>query len=267
MSQNSSLEDVKKQYRKLVLIHHPDKNDNSPLAIEKIKEINSAYAELMKQNQSENRDIKFTSTSSVDLKDIFNYMFLYMINKPKDIKLDVHVDLREIYYSNIKKISYKIRRGDILETENIYIELCNYENEYVFEHMGDENIFTKERSNVLIKLYVDNNNQNLSINYELNRYELIYLMKINVYEYFYGINRPIDLFDEKISIKNSYNIGNVLKKNRGLPYYDNNDIEVRGDLIIFFEVDVSFNNIKMKKENFVIKNNIKEYFDILNNGS
>lgn len=44
-----SLEFLKKQYRKLALKHHPDKNDNTSESNEKFKQINEAYTYLKRE--------------------------------------------------------------------------------------------------------------------------------------------------------------------------------------------------------------------------
>ena len=43
VSRESSEEDIKKAYRRLVFQHHPDRNPDSAQAEAKIREINSAY--------------------------------------------------------------------------------------------------------------------------------------------------------------------------------------------------------------------------------
>jgi DnaJ-class molecular chaperone len=44
--ENASQEDIKKAYRRLALIHHPDKNDGTKESEEKFKALKSAYDEL-----------------------------------------------------------------------------------------------------------------------------------------------------------------------------------------------------------------------------
>jgi molecular chaperone DnaJ len=46
LSQNSTPEEIKKKYKELVKLHHPDRNENKEQATNKIKEINEAYSLL-----------------------------------------------------------------------------------------------------------------------------------------------------------------------------------------------------------------------------
>ena len=46
IERNATQEDIKKAYRKLSLLHHPDKNLNSQESINKIQDINEAYEVL-----------------------------------------------------------------------------------------------------------------------------------------------------------------------------------------------------------------------------
>lgn len=46
----------KKQYRKLVLVYHPDKNQEDPMAREKFQKLKEAYEILMDQDKRKQYD-------------------------------------------------------------------------------------------------------------------------------------------------------------------------------------------------------------------
>lgn len=80
LDKNATKEDIKKAYRKLSLIHHPDKNGNSQESIDKIQDINEAYEvlsnpekKMMYDNGSDGT--MFPHDIPVDLNDIFSSLF------------------------------------------------------------------------------------------------------------------------------------------------------------------------------------------------
>jgi DnaJ-class molecular chaperone len=80
IDKNATKDDIKKAYRKLSLIHHPDKNGNSQESIDKIQDINEAYEVLsnpekrmMYDNGSDGT--MFPHDIPVDLNDIFSSLF------------------------------------------------------------------------------------------------------------------------------------------------------------------------------------------------
>ncbi len=56
VQENSSIDEIKKQYRKLVRKYHPDKNPGNKQAEEKFKEINEAYETLSNPNKRQQYD-------------------------------------------------------------------------------------------------------------------------------------------------------------------------------------------------------------------
>ena len=60
-----SLEYLKKQYRKLALKHHPDKNGNTFESNEHFKKINEAYTYLKNENNPPLEDSAFPSSAFV----------------------------------------------------------------------------------------------------------------------------------------------------------------------------------------------------------
>lgn len=67
IKENSSEAEIKKAYRELAKKYHPDQYGSNPLkdlAEEKMREINEAYDELMKKNQSSNSSYSSYNTSN-----------------------------------------------------------------------------------------------------------------------------------------------------------------------------------------------------------
>jgi DnaJ-class molecular chaperone len=65
------LDNVRRQYRKLALQHHPDKNDGTPESNEKFKEINEAYHHLKNLNDRKQTIHTQMPTTYADLLGLF----------------------------------------------------------------------------------------------------------------------------------------------------------------------------------------------------
>ncbi len=57
VSKTASLKEIKEAYRKLAFMYHPDKNSNDHTAVEKMKEINNAYAVLSNPDKRKEYDL------------------------------------------------------------------------------------------------------------------------------------------------------------------------------------------------------------------
>lgn len=81
IDKNASEYDIKKSYRKLAMIYHPDKNKNKD-AEEKFKQISEAYQILSDKEKKFNYDngIYNQKNSFSNPRDIFNDFFNYNIN-------------------------------------------------------------------------------------------------------------------------------------------------------------------------------------------
>jgi curved DNA-binding protein CbpA len=122
-----SLEYLKKQYRKLALKNHPDKNNNTPESNEKFKQINEAY-DLLKREIKHLNSEDFTeendsdNDSSLYFDILRSFMKSVLERKYNDILSKIVNDI----ISAGKKISIKIFDDLDKETSsNIYTFLSN----------------------------------------------------------------------------------------------------------------------------------------------
>lgn len=253
------LEQIKKNYRKLILRYHPDKNNGES---EKFIQIKSAYNSIVKERS--------LTLSVQDRAKRFMFM-LYLFMKPKNIKLNVKVSIYDIYNAEIKKINYmRIIDGE-KKRHTVYIDLLNFRSEYEFEELGDENPFTKKCGDMTVCITIDYGkydktlfvDDTLCINKISDTYNLSYKLKLNLYEYFYGLRSNYDFIGKDIDLSHHipFNDGMILTlKNHGLPYETVNDEIFRGGLTILLEL--TFENVKKETthdEQFL--NFLKEHFN------
>jgi curved DNA-binding protein CbpA len=122
-----SLEYLKKQYRKLALKNHPDKNYNTPESNEKFKQINEAY-DLLKREIKHLNSEDFTEENDSDTDSSLYFDILRSFMKSV-LERKYHETLSKIVNDIIiagKKISIKIFDDLDKETSsNIYTFLSN----------------------------------------------------------------------------------------------------------------------------------------------
>lgn len=175
---NISLEYLKKQYRRLALKNHPDKNNNTPESNEKFKQINEAYNYLKtelylnptnRHDENEMNEEIFTSSLYFDiLKEFMKNMFvgnynellstivndIIMTGKKISIKLFDNLDKDTIlniytFLSNNKTTLHL--NEDVLESiRNIVLEKYNDVEVYKLNPCINDLI-----NNNLYKLYVN----------------------------------------------------------------------------------------------------------------
>lgn len=196
------------------------------------------------------------------------------------INLQINISLDELYVkSNHKKIVVKVKR--ILQSDRIIrmesisliISLLNFEDIYFFKGLGDDYIIDNKiyRGDIKIKLIIIEHPE-IKMDKYLFKYDLYIDKTISLYGIYYGIDCIIDfLNNEKIQVKrnfvediysNNLSCNNLIFmhviKEKGLPYYiEENDDEKRGDLYIYFKLELE--NIDLFNNN--IQNFLKVYFN------
>lgn len=119
LDRNASSEDIKKSYRKLAMIYHPDRNQ-SPDAEAKFKDIAEAYDVLSNPEKKQNYDNYGTSNNngsfSFNFNDFFNFgdMFNQAFDrqykrqrKGTDLRIKISITIQDVINGLSKKIKYK----------------------------------------------------------------------------------------------------------------------------------------------------------------
>lgn len=236
---NSTVEDIKRSYKRLCLKYHPDKCDGDSV---KFIEIKRAYEELLR--------VKETNIN-------FFILFLNFINtfgKCNDITIRLRILLEDIYNKSVKKFTYTRMNNKLLkQKELLYLELMGWRENYILDGKGDYNVMTGKYGNLHIYVDIDYGKFcNLELNKIINLYDLSTVVEINLYEYYYGVKRQLKFFNNTyIEIDYvPYEEGDTqVFVEYGLP----NEEGKRYNLYIFYKTDLKRCNLLENSEN-VIKN-------------
>ena len=253
IEKTSSCDEIKRAYKKLALIFHPDKNKD-PSCEDTFKTITQAYNTLSDPVQRNMYDatIEIHDLNSIrDWGEFFEQIMECMkqiLQKVQEsmqpIIVSLPVTLEDLYHRRIKKIIVKVKRRNSeneIEQQSIpfYISLCNYEREYIFEKMGDDPLFPKfSRNDVKVILKVEEHPQ-INIDQYVSKYDMYYDKHITLYEHYFKHSFTINIFGKDVDIPYNRNNKTYFMNGYGLPYYDEEkDCEMRGDLYVYFHVDL-----------------------------
>ena len=126
VDKNASEEEIKKQYKKLAVLYHPDKNKGDKQSEKKFKEINEAYQVLTKQKQKYDLDrnndhgfrgfggFGFDPFESFNINEIFNafnnrYSSQQNYHENLDINYNLTITLEDVYNNRTIDIKYNRR--------------------------------------------------------------------------------------------------------------------------------------------------------------
>jgi DnaJ-class molecular chaperone len=240
-TKEDSSEKIKENYKRLILRHHPDKNDGNA---ERFIEINNAYKSIKQRHK--NKLDGMTSKYAFDIAR--NYMMMmYLILKPRNINLTMSVRIEDLYGGVIKKINYMRFKKNIKQKDSVFIDLRNFKFDYVFEACGDENYFTGISGDLNVCFTIDYGNfDNLYMNTSIDLYDLSMKTTISLSEYYYGCNKEIIFINKKLNIDfhKPFRDGLILSlPYLGLPFINIEGKVERGNLILIIDV-----NLQIKRE-------------------
>lgn len=232
VQKDADIETIKKQYKKLAVLYHPDKNPGNKEAEDKFKIINFAYEILSdpKKRKEYDKQIQF---SNMPFGMFSNFFSKRSVNP--DIKLNLKISLKDVIKGDKTKIAFT----RIYECENCmglgYVKTensCKKCNGSGFEGLNSFNSFAFK---ILCK---ECNGKK----YEYIPCEKCFKHKIRKENQFININIPVGIKQ-----------GSVLKiSNLGNSIFINNNKNIVGDLYVVvdydnYQDDISYLNGVLRK--------------------
>lgn len=227
LSSDASPEDIRLAYKKLALKLHPDKNNGKSDDFIKLQE---AYQILQTKNSMHNENI-FAQLMREVLRSVFKPQQAAP-QQSKDLCLSINVTLEELYMPAIKKVIVKVRRNGEFTSLPLYVSLLNYEPEYIFAKMGDE-----ECCDVIVQINILEHPK-IHIDQIICKYDLYLEYNITLYEYYFVDSFRIPWIDDSVlSIEKPKSEELIhVEKGKGLPYLDEDGSVQRGNVFIYFKV-------------------------------
>lgn len=244
LNSNSTLKDARRNYLKLCLKFHPDKNNGNS---DKFVQINDAY-EYFKKNY------KMYAIQEYDTTFQWFIIFMSCFIKTTDVNLHLKIDLEDIYNVKTKKLVYsRLKSNFQFVKEVLYLELSNFQYNYVIDNYGDYNMTTGHYNNLNIKVEVIYPEDiDIHINDTISKCDLYYNRNVSIYEYYFGLNDDLPYLNNECIITKGYvpnKDGDILIiDNKGLMNDDNGR---RDNLYIFFKVDFKIHNLRTENKDMV----------------
>lgn len=253
---NASMECIKKAYKQLALLYHPDKCGGNDV---KFKEIQEAYQILSNTEKRFLYDFSMGDQDAVNIQvyeKLLNAFFVLVMDimkkqkekqvltSVKDVTIDLEVSLDEVYRGDIKKLMVKVKKKDGSDAQRvIYVKLLDHQPKLVFKEQGDEAASGK-CSDVIVNIIVKEHPE-VKQDHLICKYDLYIEHNVSLHEFYFGVDVEIPFLDDtKLHIKKTFqnhsgglNIGTSVIKEYGLPYMENNQLMV-GDLYIFFRLSL-----------------------------
>lgn len=264
INKNATPEEIKKSFRRLSMIHHPDKNNNSQESIKKIQEINQAYEILSDESQRRQYDFENTmNQNEINLNEIFSGLFQMNGSNPfgpfgpSNVRVfygDPRQMFKQMPQSIIKNISIPFEKvlndikipieisrtiqdnnTQIEEIETIYVDIPRgIDDNEIILIKGKGNVLNRMAGDIKLIVKIDN-----STNFNRVGLDLIYEHTITLKESLCGFSFKIEhLNGTMYTITNTTNIGHVIGPNykKIIPNLGLSRGNIVGNLVILFNI-------------------------------
>lgn len=239
---NASIDDVKKEFKKLAMIHHPDKGGDE----NKFKEINNAYQQIINPDKS-NQQFQH-GFNGMDINDIFSEVFGHspfggprhwnQQKRNRNIRVNIMVTLEEVHTGCEKSISIRVPNQQDKIVKCRIPAGIEHGQTISYPKMGDSSISDVEPGDLMVTIgiLVHNrygripNTDDLVMPYKLDAFSAMLGTKINV--------PTIDNKYLKVNIPSGVQHGNLIKiQNMGLMGTSGN----RGNFFLEIKIEVPTN--------------------------
>ncbi|WP_417865800.1 DnaJ C-terminal domain-containing protein [Xanthomarina gelatinilytica] len=273
---NASEKDIKKAYRKLARLYHPDLNPNDKEAERKFKEVNEAHEvlshpenrkkydeygkdwkhaeefEKAKQQQQQyqgNRQQQYHGNfEESDFSDFFESMFgggsrqhSRTMFRGQDFNAELQLDLKDVFTTHKRTLT--------VNNKNIRITIpAGVENGQVIKIKGHgaKGVNNGPNGDLYIKFNIVNNT-----NFKRDKENLYTTVSLDLYKALLGGDVMVDTFDGKVKLKvkpETQNGTQVKLKGKGFPVYKKEG--QFGDLYITYNIKIPTNLTEKEKELF-----------------
>ena len=237
---NSTINDIKYQYRQLAKIYHPDKNNGSLESTEYFKKLSEAYTILSNPKKRYFYDIQlqFSFLESFELSDCELQIlskYYEKIMKSVEIRLFMKMcsSIPQSYKDNISKF-FKKRYCNILQTTTQfkYIDISNLLSNYTIHlHRSLFDVYKNVLKQIIITenteyyhLFITDSDYVITMNHHriynlyiriqtvphnnfyIRQRELHYIYPLSIYELYYGINTQIRMPDNSTFEYTDFNV-------------------------------------------------------------
>lgn len=273
---NASEKDIKKAYRKLARLYHPDLNPNDKEAERKFKEVNEAHEVLshpenrkkydeygkdwkhaeefekakqqQQQYQGSRQQQYHGNFEESDFSDFFESMFgsgsrqhSRTMFRGQDFNAELQLDLKDVFTTHKRTLT--------VNNKNIRITIpAGVENGQVIKIKGHggKGVNNGPNGDLYIKFNIVNNT-----NFKRDKENLYTTVSLDLYKALLGGDVMVDTFDGKVKLKvkpETQNGTQVKLKGKGFPVYKKEG--QFGDLYITYNIKTPTNLTEKEKELF-----------------